>query len=117
MIVFTGIRKLKEAYPDFKVEGPRTLYGETTIEISGSNYIKHIEVEVPPGCYLVRAFVCDDNLWTDRAMAIVDGGEDACVHLIVPRKEACIRNVLVPNLIAAQEMHLDPRDVEVATPQ
>jgi hypothetical protein len=106
------IDKLKEAYPNYTVvEGARN--GETTINIR-NDLIKHLEVEVPPGCYIVRAWVCSDNLWSDRAMAIVGCGEDACVNLIVPPKEGCIKDVIIPVGIAAHDMQLQPDKVRIA---
>lgn len=113
------IDKLKEAYPDYDVR--RSARGnETTIRIVQPKpytpqRIKHIEVEVPPGCYIVRAWVCWGNLWTDRMMVIVRCGEEACVNLIVPRKNNCIRDVVVPFMVAAKEMRLDPQKVNIAT--
>lgn len=109
------IDKLKEAYPNYGVErgtssGP---YPETVIKIS-AKYIKHIEVEVPPGCYIVRAWVCWGNLWTDRAMVIVGCGEDACVNLIVPLRENCIPEVILPVGIAAHEIKLQPDKARIA---
>lgn len=43
----------------------------------------HIEVNVPPGCYLVIAGVIGGNIYTDISMAIVRCGDDACVNLIL----------------------------------
>ncbi|UCC99492.1 MAG: hypothetical protein JSW66_06330 [Phycisphaerales bacterium] len=111
------IDKLREAYPDYKVErGTRD--HESTIRIEQAPRlptIKHIEVNVPPGCYIVRAWVCWGNLWTDRAMVIVSCGGEACVNLIVPRKVNCIRDVLIPVGIAARDLKLPPERVRVAT--
>jgi hypothetical protein len=108
------IDKLREALPGYSVEGKGSREGETTIVIRGL-YIKHIEVDVPPGCYIVRAWVCSGNLWSDRAMAIVRCGGDACVNLIVPEKEDCIREVIVPVAIAARDLRLDPEKLRIAT--
>jgi len=110
------IDKLKEAYPGYGVErGTRNgSCPETTIKITDKN-IKHIEVEVPPGCYIVRAWICSGNLWTDRVMVIVGCGEDACVNLIVPPKENCIKDVVIPVGIVARDMHLQPDKVRIAT--
>jgi len=111
------INKLKQAYPDYKVQrGTRN--DEPTIFIMQPQYelvIKHIQVEVPPGCYIVRAWVCWGNLWTDRAMAIVSCGQEACVNLIVPPKVNCIVDVIIPLGIAAHDMRLDPDKVRIAT--
>jgi len=101
------IDKLRVSYPNYDIErGNRD--NETTIRIEKEKphdppVIKHIEVDVPPGCYIVRAWVCWGNLWTDRAMVIVGCGQEACVNLIVPPKERCIRNGIFPVGIAAWE--------------
>ena len=78
---------------------------EKVISIKQPDYeesIKHIEVDVPPGCYIVRAWVCYGNLWTERVMSIVSCGDDACVNLIVPKAEHCIRMVIIPYAIEAR---------------
>lgn len=108
------VDKLKEAFPNYNIVGKGSRNGETTIIIKGK-YIKHIEVDVPPGCYIVRAWVCSGNLWTDRVMAIVGCGGEACVNLIVPQKENCIRDVIIPVGIAAHDFKLDPDKLRVAT--
>ena len=113
------IKNLKEAYPDYNVQrGTRS--NETTIRITQPHphdpqVIKHIELEVPPGCYIVRAWVCWGNLWTDRAMVIVGCGQDACVNLIVPQKVNCIVDVIIPVGIAAHDMRFDPDKARIAT--
>ena len=51
----------------------------------------HIEVKVPPGCYLVTAGVEGGNIYTDMTMVIVRCGDDACVNLVLndfERREA-----------------------------
>ncbi len=108
------IDRLREAFPNYDVVGKGNRNGETTIIIKGK-LIKHIEVKVPPGCYIVRAWVCWGNLWTDRAMAIVGCGGEACVNLIVPQRENCIRDVIIPVGIAARELRLDPDKMRIAT--
>ena len=42
----------------------------------------HVEVSVPPGCYLVTAGGWGGNFYTDIAMVVVRCGDDACVNLI-----------------------------------
>jgi len=106
------IDKLREAYPGYEVRrGARD--NETTIYIR-SKLIKHIEVDVPPGCYIVRAWVCSGNLWSDRAMVIVGCGQEGCVNLIVPSKQGCIRDVVIPLGGAIHNMHLHPEKARVA---
>jgi len=108
------IAKLKAAYPEHIVErGSRD--GETTIVIRHPEYklwIKHIEIDVPPGCYIIRAWVCWQNLWSDRAMVIVGCGGEACVNLIVPLGRNCIRDAAIPFGVLAQ--NLPPDKVRIA---
>lgn len=98
------VEKLQESYPDYSVT-KSSREGEATVVLRNS-MIKHVELDVPPGCYLVRAWVCSGNLWSDRAMVMVRCGEDACVNLIVPRRHNCIREVVIPLAIEARELRL-----------
>ena len=98
------VEKLQESYPEYSVTRA-SREGETTIVLR-NRMIKHVELDVPPGCYLVRAWVCSGNLWTDRAMVMVRCGEDACVNLIVPRRHNCIREVIIPLGMEAREHRL-----------
>jgi hypothetical protein len=54
--------------------------------ISGTNFTEHVEVEVPPGCYIVTAGIYrpnQGNVYTDMTMVIVRCGDDACVNLVL----------------------------------
>ena len=111
------IEKLGQAYPDYKV-GRGSRDRETTIRIIQPGFkptIKHIEVDVPPGCYIVRAWVCWGNLWSERAMVIVGCGQEGCVNLFVPQARHCIRAVLLPILHAGRHLRLRTDDLRVAT--
>jgi hypothetical protein len=44
----------------------------------------HAEVELPPGCYIVRAGMRGGNIYSDRAIVIVRCEESACINLILP---------------------------------
>jgi hypothetical protein len=44
----------------------------------------HAEVEMPPGCYIVRAGMRGGNIYSDRVIAIVGCEEHACLNLILP---------------------------------
>lgn len=44
----------------------------------------HAEVEMPPGCYIVRAGMQGGNIYSDRLIAIVGCDEHACLNLILP---------------------------------
>lgn len=56
----------------------------------------HVKVEVPPGCYKVKGWVCEHRLHlneaTDTAIAIVQCGQEQCVDLISPTIMTCARN-------------------------
>ena len=60
----------------------------------------HVELEVPPGCYIVQGHVCGEadhiNEYTDKAIAIVGCGQEACVNLIVPGVGTCVLQALHP---------------------
>jgi hypothetical protein len=45
----------------------------------------HAEVEIPPGCYIVRAGMRGGNIYSDRAIAIVRCEDSACINLILPK--------------------------------
>ena len=58
----------------------------------------HIEVEVPPGTYVIRAAEgmnvqadgsVTGNYWTDHAVAYVCCGEETCVTLVAPSTHQC----------------------------
>jgi hypothetical protein len=118
------MEKLKQAFPppEFDVyldSAKDKVLGvdETTIAIKQMDYVpkmKHVELELPPGCYIVRAWVCGWNMWSDRAMVIVDCGETACVNLIIPRAKDCIKDVIPPLAVVAQELKLPPAKMNAA---
>ncbi len=95
--------RLAQMYPapgyEVKIGGDAHIGGFKSIAIKGKADINHIEVDVPPGCYVVRAWVCGHNEWTERAIVNVRCGEHACVNLIVPHVKGrwgCIHNVIIP---------------------
>ena len=45
----------------------------------------HIEVEVPPGCYILTAGVVYGNIYTDKTMVVVKCGEKVCVNLVLTK--------------------------------
>ncbi len=52
----------------------------------------HVEIDVPPGCYIVRARTGSKghhNLFTHMTMVIVGCGETACVNLVPPGVWTC----------------------------
>jgi hypothetical protein len=112
------VAKLRRDFPPPRFSVKKTsMYGETTIQIKQPQcrlVIKHVELELPPGCYIVRAWVCWENMWSDRVMAIVDCGQTVCVNLLVPPRRHCFADVLNPMAVAALEMKLPPAKVNAA---
>jgi hypothetical protein len=52
----------------------------------------HVEIELPPGCYIVRARTGSKghhNLFTHMTMVVVGCGETACVNLVPPGAWTC----------------------------
>jgi len=71
----------------------------------------HLEVDVPPGCYYLRAAsIHCENAYSDTAVVRVDCGETACVTLMLPSLRRCIEALnLALRLPRARE--LVPRDM------
>lgn len=60
----------------------------------GAHHTKcgHVEIEVPPGCYIVRARTGSKghhNLFSHMTLVIVGCGDTACVNLIAPGTWVC----------------------------
>ncbi|MCK9593150.1 MAG: hypothetical protein M0Q91_14195 [Methanoregula sp.] len=91
----------------------------------------HVEVDVPPGCYLVVVGTPGGNIYTDLAMVIVRCGDDACVNLVLndykriqafpgetPSKPnlvllgGCGARILVPFLVHAKEAGIRPDEIK-----
>jgi hypothetical protein len=57
----------------------------------------HLEIEVPPGCYVLRAAEAmwwdtngvRGNYWTDHAVVQVSCGQEVCVTLVAPSTHNC----------------------------
>jgi len=96
------IAKLKARYPDMAIDAIHDpYYGEERIRIvpPAGKFLFHIEVEVPPGCYLVWTRICyHGNEETNKAMAIVGCGEDVCINLLLNSIEVCSKELLQPIL-------------------
>lgn len=47
----------------------------------------HVEVDVPPGCYILKAgiYIPGGNIYSDKVMVIVKCGKETCVNLYLPR--------------------------------
>jgi hypothetical protein len=75
----------------------------------------HVEVEVPPGCYIVHGHLYMNglNLFTDNAIAIVGCGQVACVDLIGPTVRTCVMRDAHAFTLAAKQANLPIRDVKI----
>ena len=60
-------------------------------------YVNHIEMDVPPGCYKVWTRVCHgNNEETSTVMVGIRCGEEACVNLLLSTVKTCSAGVLHP---------------------
>ncbi len=106
----TIIDQLKERYPDYKYVQAHDYQGEKRIMLSpdgkpGGRSVYHIEVDVPPGCYVVWTRICyNKNEETNKVMVIVGCGDDACVNLLLDAVETCTNNALHPILDKLQNL-------------
>lgn len=113
--------RLAQMYPapdyQIKIGEPAHIGGFKSISIRNLKNklnINHIEVDVPPGCYVVRAWVCGHNEWTDRAITTVRCGEHSCVNLVVPHvhgKYGCIHNVIIPLIRHADRLKIPQPEI------
>jgi hypothetical protein len=108
------IGQLKERYSDFaRVEINPNYQGATRILLQpgGGRFINHIEVDVPPGCYVVWARICHGrNEETNKMMVIVRCGDEACVNLLLNTVELCAKELFHPFAVQAVQAQL-PNDV------
>jgi hypothetical protein len=78
----------------------RYYHGAQRIKIQppSGEYINHVEMDVPPGCYKVWARVCfGDNEDTSKVMKVIDGcGECHTVDLLLPEIMNCSREIVYP---------------------
>jgi len=95
----------------------------------------HIEVQVPPGCYILQAgvpFPPHGNYYTDRTMVVVSCGGEACANLIYakfslehppqspPEPERplvlhyCSRAILTPLIERATAAGIKPQELDTA---
>ena len=114
----TVIEKLRAQYENFeKVEVLSNYHGETRIRLKppSGEYINHIEVDVPPGCYVVWTRVCHGgNEETNKIMVMVGCGEDVCVNLLLNSVETCTNDVIHPLLVRGVELRLPRQELGIA---
>jgi hypothetical protein len=110
------LEQLKDKYPNYDISVHKYL-GEKRIKIQPKpgQYLTHIDLKVPPGCYVVWTRVCyGRNEETNKVMAIVDCGKEACVNLLLNKVNRCIREVLYPFAVQAIDKGLPEREVKIA---
>ncbi len=106
----TIIDQLRKRYPDFAIVDVLPNYhGETRIRLRPPHgqYINHIELDVPPGCYVVWTRVCHGhNEETNKFLAIADCGDHVCVNLLLNSVETCGNHFIHPFLVQAVQLNL-----------
>jgi hypothetical protein len=78
----------------------------------------HVEIEVPPGCYILGGNICEMpkfNETIDQTMVIVGCGQELCVNLIVPVVSTCVRRDLAVFIRAARLAGVSVQDLQIAT--
>ena len=111
------IERLQERYPGFTVKVNRNYQGADRILIQPTPraYFNHIEVDIPPGCYVIWTRICHGgNEETNKVMAIVDCGQEVCVNLLLNDVETCGKEFVYPFLERAAEMKIPAKDAQVA---
>lgn len=113
----TLIDQLKERYPDYADIRAHDYVGEKRIMLYPGNgrHLYHVELDVPPGCYVVWTRVCyGGNEETNKVMVLVRCGDDACVNLILNAVQTCVRQVVNPLLERGVLADVPLHDLEVA---
>jgi hypothetical protein len=119
------LKDLQDKYPDLKVRlvpdyelEDRIRFGGTNGYGYGANKKKlnpHIEVNVPPGCYIIWTRVCHgDNEETNKVLVTVNCGQEVCVNLLLNGVETCARQFIFPGLAMAKQMKLNEEDIKAA---
>lgn len=75
----------------------------------------HVEVEVPPGCYIAQGHVCEPGIndYTDKAMVMVGCNQELCVNLIVPKVRTCARRDLNAFVREARLARVQENDIRI----
>jgi hypothetical protein len=113
----TVMEKLKAKYEDYESVRVINYHGETRIELIPPDFssINHVEVDVPPGCYVVWTTVCHAmNEQTNKVMSIVSCGDEACVNLLLDSVETRSKDLFHPLLECAVDKRLPKRDLQAA---
>jgi hypothetical protein len=116
----TIIEKLKERYPDYNTvkvheypSDPKLKETRICLIPGNGGHVYHIEVDVPPGCYVVWTRVCyRGNEETNKVMVIVSCGDEACVNLILNDLYICTNAVFYPFLERAVDLKVPKHDLQ-----
>lgn len=79
----------------------------------------NVELEVPPGCYMLQACVrftesSDDCLFTEKVMVVVGCNQELCVNLIVPQMKTLSLRYVIPFIKEAKLKKIPERDIVAA---
>lgn len=113
----TIIDQLREKYPELDVQRLPNYQGETRIKLQPAHgkFINHVELDVPPGCYLVWTRVCHGrNEETNKVMVIADCAKEVCVNLILNAVRTCGNEFIHPFAVAAVQLNVPRQEIGVA---
>ena len=79
----------------------------------------NVELEVPPGCYLIQACVrftesSDDCIFTEKVMVVIGCNQDICVNLKVPQIRTLSLSYVIPFIREAKLKKIPERDIVAA---
>lgn len=93
------IAQLQAAYPTYVIQKLANYQNYTRISIrppSGTT-INHIEMDIPPGAYVVWCRVCHGkNEETNKVMVNPECGESRCVNLLLNATQTCAEQLVHP---------------------
>jgi hypothetical protein len=122
------VDKIKAQFPaDYQIFA-ESYIGEQTIRIQipgsppytpatfAAKHINHIEVDAPPGCYIVYTRVCysPTNENTYKAIVILGCGTEACVNLMLPTAQQCGHDFIFPFLNGAVALNIPKANLQAA---
>lgn len=85
--------------------------GATRIKLlptTAGDPMNHVEVDVPPGCYIVWARMCHGkNEETNKLQVITSCGDDVCVNLLLNSTGTCAADGIFPIGIVALQKNVD----------
>lgn len=115
----TIIEQLKQRYSNYDHVEVHNYQGETRIKLQPDDTMQekfnHIEVDVPPGCYIIWTRVCyGNNEETNKVMVIVDCGKEVCVNLLLDTVDTCGRGFVYPFGVRAVQMEIPLVEVGIA---